>query len=40
LGAPCFSWQEQSDPDLVVRWYVGDEAFGRFVYETARAALD
>jgi hypothetical protein len=35
-----FSWQELSDPELIVRWYEGDDDFGRFVYETARQALN
>jgi len=35
-----FSWREISDPDLIVRWYEGDEDFGRFAYQTARRALD
>jgi hypothetical protein len=34
-----FPWQELSDPELIVRWYQGDEEFGRFVYETAELSL-
>lgn len=34
-----YAWREIRDPDLIVRWYEGDEAFGRFVHETARKAL-
>ena len=34
-----FPWQELSNPELVVRWYQGDEDFGRYVYDTAEKAL-
>ena len=34
-----YEWREIRDPSLIVRWYEGDEAFGRSVYETAQAAL-
>jgi hypothetical protein len=34
-----YEWREIRDPKLIVRWYEGDEAFGRFVYQTAQAAL-
>lgn len=34
-----FPWQELSKPDLVVRWYDGGDAFGRFIYETAELSL-
>ncbi|HEY57254.1 MAG TPA: hypothetical protein G4O04_01705 [Anaerolineae bacterium] len=35
-----FAWQERADDRVVVRWYQGDAAFGEFVYQTARQALD
>jgi hypothetical protein len=34
-----FAWHELGDPELIVRWYEGDETFGGFVYGTAQAAL-
>ncbi len=35
-----FAWNEVADEEIVVRWYDGDQAFGEFIYETARTALD
>ena len=35
-----FVWQELADPDLIVRWYEGEQSFGLSVYEMARQALD
>ena len=34
-----FPWQELCDDELIVRWYKGDEEFGRSVYETAQQSL-
>ncbi len=34
-----FPWMEISDPELVVRWYEGSDAFGQFIYEAARQSL-
>ncbi|MGB2897156.1 MAG: peptidase MA family metallohydrolase [Anaerolineales bacterium] len=34
-----FPWMEISDPELVVRWYEGPDAFGQFIYEAARQSL-
>ena len=34
-----FPWREISDPELVVRWYDGTDAFGQFIYDTARQSL-
>lgn len=35
-----FAWNEVADEEIIVRWYDGDQVFGEFIYETARAALD
>jgi hypothetical protein len=34
-----FPWREISDPELIVRWYDGTDAFGQFIYDAARQAL-
>jgi hypothetical protein len=34
-----FPWMEISDPELIVRWYDGTDAFGQFIYDAARQAL-
>lgn len=34
-----FPWIEISDPDLIVRWYDGTNAFGQFIYDAARRSL-
>ena len=34
-----FPWKEISDPELIVRWYEGPEAFGRSIYDAARQSL-
>jgi hypothetical protein len=34
-----FPWMEISDPELIVRWYEGTEAFGQFIYDAARESL-
>ena len=34
-----FPWMEINDPELVVRWYEGSDAFGQFIYEAARQSL-
>lgn len=35
-----FPWNEESDDEIIVRWYEGTQDFGRFVFQTARRALD
>ncbi|MCH7588034.1 MAG: hypothetical protein IIC78_08380 [Chloroflexi bacterium] len=35
-----YPWQELADPDLIVRWYEGDQSFGENVFRRARQALD
>lgn len=34
-----FPWMEISDPELVVRWYEGSDAFGQFIFDAARQSL-
>ena len=34
-----FPWMEINDPELVVRWYDGTDAFGQFIYDAARQSL-
>jgi len=35
-----FTWNEEADDEIIVRWYEGDQDFGSFVYQTTRRALD
>lgn len=35
-----FAWNEIHDEEIVVRWYEGDQDFGEFIFDTARASLD
>ncbi len=35
-----FAWNEINDDEIIVRWYEGDQAFGEFIFETARDSLD
>lgn len=34
-----FNWQELSQPDLILRWYLGGHAFGEAVFQSAAEAL-